>query len=156
MLVLDTHDTTSPGSSKGFVVVELSLELLGEGLKIGEVFTANFGEGNTGSSLGVDELTEGSLSADETEGDSLLSAESGEEDNKLDWVNIVSNHNELSFLLLNKSGDVVKTKLEVNWLLSFLVLTGLSLRLKTKFLLLLVLGRVFSEELEKVGSYKMI
>eukprot|EP00351_Strombidinopsis_sp_SopsisLIS2011_P005452 CAMPEP_0116870352 /NCGR_PEP_ID=MMETSP0463-20121206/230_1 /TAXON_ID=181622 /ORGANISM="Strombidinopsis sp, Strain SopsisLIS2011" /LENGTH=163 /DNA_ID=CAMNT_0004506743 /DNA_START=157 /DNA_END=647 /DNA_ORIENTATION=- len=145
-----------PGSSEGIGVVELILELLGKGLKVGEVFTADFGEGNTGSSLLVDELTEGSLSTDEAEGDTLLSAESGEEDHKLDGVDVVSNHNELSFLLLNKSGDVVKTKLEVNWLLSLLVLTGLSLRLKTEFLLLSVLGRVLGEELEKVGSLVLL
>jgi len=51
---------------------------------------------------------------------------------------------------------VVETELEVDGLLSLLVLTGFSLRLKSKLLLLSVLGRVFGEELEKVGSLVLL
>jgi len=156
VLVLDTHDTTTPGSSESVVVVELALELGGEVLKVGEVFTADLGEGNAGSGLLVDELTEGSLTTDEGEGNTLLSAESREEDHQLDGVDVVSNDNQLSLLLFNEGGHVVETELEMNGLLSLLVLGGFSLRLKSKLLLLSVLGRVFSEELDKVGSLVLL
>ena len=75
MLVLDSHDTTTPDSSKSLVVIVLSLKLLGESIEVGEVFLSDVGDGNAGSGLQVAELSEVSLASDEAEGDTLLSAE---------------------------------------------------------------------------------
>jgi hypothetical protein len=76
VLILNSHNTTTPGSSKSKIVVEVSGE---SGLEVGEVsevFLSDIGEGNTGSGLGVTELSESCLSSDEAEWDVVLSAES--------------------------------------------------------------------------------
>merc|ERR1712060_858499 len=59
-----------------------------------------------------------SLSADEAEGDTLLSAESGKVNNHLDGVDIVGNHNHLGLVLLDESGNVVETELKKDGLLT--------------------------------------
>lgn len=79
VLVLNTHDTASPGSSEGFVLVELLSEVLGKDFEVLEIFLLHFSEGNACSSLLVDQLSESCLSLDESVGDTLLSAESWEE-----------------------------------------------------------------------------
>ena len=79
VLVLYTHNTTTPVSSEGLVLVELSAEVLGQDLEVLVVLLADLGEGDGGGSLGVDELAEACLALNEGIGDTLLSAESGEE-----------------------------------------------------------------------------
>ena len=76
VLILNSHNTTTPGSSKVSVIVEVSGE---GGLEVGEiseVFLSDIGEGDTGSGLGVAKLSESCLSSDEAEWDVVLSAES--------------------------------------------------------------------------------
>jgi hypothetical protein len=97
VLVLDTHDTTTPVSSEGLVIVELRAEVLGEELKILVVFLTDFSKSNAGGSLLVDELAEACFSLDESIGNTLLAAESGQEDEKLNRINIMSHDNKLSF-----------------------------------------------------------
>ena len=79
VLVLNTHNTTTPVSSEGLVLVELSAEVLGQDLKVLVVLLADLSEGDGGGSLGVDELAEACLTLNEGIGDTLLSAESREE-----------------------------------------------------------------------------
>ena len=79
MLVLNTHNTTTPVSSEGLVLVELCAEVLGQDLEVLEVLLADLSESDAGSSLSVDELAEACLALDEAIGDALLSAESREE-----------------------------------------------------------------------------
>merc|ERR1711988_1605905 len=74
VLVLDSHDTFSPLSSQVQVVVELSGEGGLEVAEVGEVFLSDISQGNAGSSLGVDELSESSLGLDESEWNVLCSA----------------------------------------------------------------------------------
>ena len=140
MLILDTHNTTTPVSSEGLVLVELSTEVLGKNFEVLEVFLADFSESDAGSGLLVDELAEASLTLNEGEGDSLLSAESREESEELKGVNVVSNNNELSLTLFNEFSNVVETELDNNWLGGFLgistTLLGLSLTLKSDLLVL--------------------
>jgi len=116
VLVLNTHDTTSPGSSECFVIVEQSSEVLGKYFKILEIFLLDFSKGNAGSSLLVNELSESCLSLDESVGNSLLSAESWEEDEQFNGVNIVSHNDELCLSFFNQLGNVVETELQDNWL----------------------------------------
>jgi len=108
----------------------------------------------------VNELAEACLTLDEGIGDTLLSAEGGEEDEELDGINVVSHNNKLGLALLDEVGNVVKTELEDNWLSGLLgvstTLLGLSLRLKAGLLFLMGLGLVFSEQFKELGSYTNI
>ena len=156
VLVLDTHNTTTPGSSDADVL-DVSL---GEGsaelLNLDEILRVDLGEGNAGSCLKVNKLSEGSLATDEAEWDALLSAESWKVNHELEWVDIVGNHDKLGLLFFNEGGDVVETELKKLWLgTEVSVLVGLELLsslLKSIDLLLLGLWGVFGEELEEFGS----
>lgn len=66
----------------------------------------------------MDEFAEVGLATDKAVGDAGLTAESGEEDNHLNGVNIVSDNNEGCTLLFNKLGDVVQSELDVERLVS--------------------------------------
>jgi hypothetical protein len=110
--VLDTHNTTTPGSSQGFVVVELSSEVLGEEFKILVVFLSHVSNGDASGSLLVDELTESFFSSNESVGNTLLSAESRQEDDHFNGVNIMSDDDELGLSLFDEFSDVVKTELK--------------------------------------------
>ena len=140
-------------SSKVGVVVELSSESVLEVVEVSEVFLSDVGECNTGSSLGVAELSESSLRLDEAEWDILLSAEGWEIDHKFHWIDIMGHDDELGLTFFNEVGDVVKSILEVVWLWSNVSLSsslsGFSLGLESSLLLLLVLWAVLSQELEE-------
>ena len=156
MLVLDTHDTTTPVLEESVVIVELSLELGAELLEVDEVFTTDVSDSDGGSCLEVDELSEVGLSADEAEGDTLLSAESGQVDDELNGVNVVGNDNKLGLVLFDEGSDVVKSELEVHGLLSLSGTTGLGLTLESQSLLDAGLGLVLGQKLEELGSCKRI
>jgi len=157
VLVLDAHNTATPVSSESLVLVELRAEVLGEELKILEVLLADLSESDASGGLLVDKLAEASLALDEGVGDTLLSAEGGEEDEELDGVNIVSHHNELGLTLLNELSHVVETELDDDGLGGLLgisaTLLGLSLGLEAGLLLLLGLGLVLGEELKELAGY---
>ncbi len=157
VLVLDAHNTATPVSSEGLVLIELSAEVLGKNFEVLEVLLADISESDASGGLLVDELAEACLTLDEGEGDSLLSAESGEESEELKGINVVSNNNELGLALLNELGNMVETELDNNWLGSLLglsaTLLGLSLSLESDLLLLVRLGLVFSEQFKELGSY---
>jgi len=152
VLVLDAHNTTTPVSAELVVVVELFTEVASKSLQVLEVLSVDFSESDGGSSLQVDKLAEVGLATNEAVGNILASAESGQVDNSLNWVNVVSNHYELGLALLDKSSNVVKTKLDVDWLGGLASTTVLSGFLKTELLLLLGLWLVLSEELKKFSS----
>jgi len=156
VLVLDSHDTTTPLSGEVGVIVELGLELLAELLKIDEVFTTDFGESEAGGGLEMNKLTEVSLATDEAEGDTLLSAESGQVNNELDGVNIVGDDNHLSLVLLDKGGHVVETELEVHGLVTLLRLTSFSFSLQSSGLLGLGLRSVLGEQFKELGSLVLL
>jgi len=151
VLVLDTHDTTSPDSAEFFVIVVLVLELFAHGIKIRNILLAEFSDSDASGSLHVAEFAKGSLSADEAVGDTLLSAESWEVDNHLDWISVMSNDNKLSSVLFNEGGNVVKTEFEVNWLGSLSTLT-FSFFLQAIFFLSSGLWAVFREQFEELGG----
>ena len=161
MLILDTHKTTTPKFSLVEVLVELSHEVLLEGVEVLEVLLSNLGESDASGGLGVAELSKSSLSLDEAVWDTLLSAESWEEDHHLEWVNVVSDDNELGLTFLDEGGNVVETELEVDWLLSdesvlLSALSGLSLGLKSGLLVLGGLWGVLGEELEELGGLVLV
>ena len=157
VLILDTHNTTTLESSEVDVIVELGHEVLLESIEISKVFLSDIGEGDAGSGLGTAKLSESSLGFDEAEWDTLLSAESWEEDHDFSWVNIMGHDDELGFTFFDEGGDVVKTVLEDAWLGTvFLVSLLLGLSLESSLLLLLGLWRVLIEELEELRGLVLI
>jgi len=80
------------------------------------VFLLDFSQSEAGSGLLVDELSESCLSFDEGVGDSLLSAERGQEAHHLDGVNVVGDDHQLGLVEFNQFGNVVETELNVDWL----------------------------------------
>lgn len=121
--VLDAHDTTTPVSTEVGVLVEARLEGLAEVLEVRHVLRADSGQSDACSSLLVDQLAESSLAADEAEGHTLFSAEGGQVNDELNRVDIVSDNDELGLAIFNKGGDVVETKLDMDWLLGLNRLT---------------------------------
>jgi len=61
VLRLRSEDTTTPGLLEVFVVVVVGVEEGNEVLELSLVFIADFSESNSGSSLLMDQLAEGSL-----------------------------------------------------------------------------------------------
>lgn len=108
------------------------------------------------SGLLVDNLTETSFTLNDTVRDIHLPAEGRHPHDQLDRVNVVSDDNQLSFLLLNKSGDVVQTELDYGWLLASLSLAAVSHALQTVLLLGSSLGFVLFEKLKEVGSCLLV
>ncbi len=154
VLILDAHNTTTPVSSEGFVVVELSSEVLGEGLEVLVVFLSHIGNSQAGSSLLMNKLSKSSLALDEAVGDTLLSAESREEDEEFDGINVVSHNDELCLAFFDESGHVVETELENERLSTLLGISTTSLSfsflLKSGLLFLLIFRLVFSEQFKKL------
>lgn len=157
-LGLGTHDTTTPLTLALLVLGGVPLldgrDELGE---LGLILGADFSDGEDGSSLLVNDGTETSLALDYGVWDTHLSAESWEEDDELDWVNIVGDEDERSLLVLDQANDVIQSVLDSVWLLAhiFSLLTfldGGSLLQQTLLLLGLGLWAVLVEELEGLGG----
>lgn len=155
---LGAHDTTTPVAAGVLVLVGVTLLDGGEELgELGLVLSAGLGQGENGGGLLVDDCAETGLALDNGVGDTHLAAESGQEDNQLNGVNIVGDENEGSLLVLNESDDVVETVLDVVGLLGDILLLlavgdGGGLLDETLLLLGLGLRTVLGEELEGLGS----
>ena len=105
----------------------------------------------------MDDRAETGLTLDDGVGDTHLAAEGGEEDDKLDGVNIVGDEDESGLLGLNEGDNVVETVLDnVGLLADVLLLLALGdgggLLGKTLLLLGLGLRAVLVEDLESLGS----
>jgi len=153
----DTDLTTSPFLAESIVVIVLSTEVLGQSFKISGILFAGASDGNGGGSLFVDEFTKSCLTLDEAVWDILLSAEGWEPHDELDWVDVVSNDDELSLLVLDEVSDVVKTVFQDLWLSSLVVLLGtfnliLSGSQKSLLLLFLAFSGVLGEKSEEVAG----
>lgn len=107
----------------------------------------------------MNKSTDRSLGLDNDVGDAHFAAESGEEDDKLDGVNVGGDDNKSSLLSLDQGNTVVETVLDEEGLLA--VSLGISLLaisnvlgsgIKTTLLLLLRLGAVLVEQLEQIGG----
>jgi len=150
VLRLLAHDTTTPGSSNGNVVVVLGLEGLGEGLERGNIFLSDRGQSDNGGVLLVNEGTESRLALENAEWNILLSAQGWEPADKLDWVDIVGDDNELGLFVLDEGSDLMDTVLDSKWLLFVTLLTGglgLSNLLKANLLLLSGLWSILIQKL---------
>ena len=151
VLVLDAHDTTSPDSTELLAVVVLVLELFAHGIEVRDIFLADVSHSNACGSLEVTEFPEVGFSTEEAEGNSLLPAEGGQEDDHLDWIDVVGDDDQLGSVLLNKGGHVVETILEVDWL-GGLATASFGLFLEAILLLLPGFGTVLGEQFKELGS----
>jgi hypothetical protein len=112
------------------VSVEKSLEMriglqvgFGSADEVGKlpvVFAPDVLESEDSGSLFVNNSTKTGLALDNDIGNTHLTAESREEDNELNGVNIMGNDDKGGFLGLNESNDVVKTVLGEEGLLRVL------------------------------------
>jgi hypothetical protein len=111
--------------------------------------------------LFVNDSAEPGLALDDSVGNAHLAAEGGEEDDKLDGVNIVGDEDERGLLVLNEADNVVETVLDnigllADVLLFLALLDGRGFLEKTLLLLGLGLGTVLVEELEGLGSRVLV
>lgn len=105
----------------------------------------------------MDDRAESGLALDDGIRDTHLSAESRDEDDQLNWINIVGDEDQSSLLVLNQADNVVETILDSIWLLAdiFLLLAlfdGGGLLQQSLLLLRLALGSVLVEELERLAG----
>lgn len=105
----------------------------------------------------VDDSAESGLALDDGVGDAHLAAESGQEDDELDGVDIVGDEDERGLLVLDQANNVVETVLDdvgllADVLLLLALLDGGSLLEETLLLLRLGLRAVLVEELEGLGG----
>merc|ERR1719282_1688916 len=99
-------------SAHFLVVVEGSLELVDQDFHLLLVLTGHVGDSRSSASLLSDELTELGLGLDDAVSDVFLAAESRHPADQLNWVNVVSDDDELGLLLFDQFSDVVDTELE--------------------------------------------
>jgi hypothetical protein len=105
----------------------------------------------------VNNSSETSLALDDGVGDTHLAAQSRQENNQFDGVDIVGNQDERGLLVLDETNDVVETVLDgVRLLADVLLLLALgdsgSLLVETLLLLNLGLGAVLVEEFQGLGG----
>jgi hypothetical protein len=111
--------------------------------------------------LFVDQSAEAGLALDDGVRNAHLAAESRQEDNQLNGVDIVGDEDEGGLLVLNQADDVVQTVLDsvrllADVLLLLALLDGRGLAQETLLLLLLGLRAVLIEELESLSSQILV
>jgi len=142
------------------LLVLIAVALLDGSDELGEfrlVFRADLSDSEDGSGLLVDDGAKTSLALDDGVRDTHLAAESGQENNEFNGVDIIGDEDERSLLVLNKTDNMVETVLDGVWLLAdiLLLLTlrdGGRLLVETLLFLGLGLGTVLVEKLEALRS----
>ena len=157
-LSLQAHNSTAPLALDGFI--ELSMEVLRESLQLGFIILVDLGKSNDGSVLLVGEGAESALALDNGEWDIHLAAQGWQPDDKLNWVNIVSDDDQLGLLLLDQRGDVLQAVLQSsrslgggNWLT---LGNGSSLSFKSGSLGILGLWLVLNQKLEELSGLVLV
>jgi hypothetical protein len=169
---LETHLSSTPLTNN--IVVELSTEVLLKSAEFGVILFVDRGQSNNSSVLLVNKSAKTTLSLSiyfsktEMEGKYLdngvwnvhLSAEGWKPDDQFNWVNIVSNNNKVSLLLLDQGGDMLQTKLDNIWSIasggSFPGSLGLGEILKTLSLGSLGLWLVLNKKLEQFSGLVLV
>lgn len=150
--VLATHNETT--ASLHGLLISVEVRVSGDLNKVGElslVLAINVDESQSRGGLLTNNLTEASLALNDDEWDALLTAEGGKPHNELNGLNVVSDDDQLSLLLLNEASDVLEAILDNVGLLglsltSSLILSGSE---QTSLLLGGSLGSVGVQELEE-------
>lgn len=159
-LRLGTSDTTTPVSSSILVLVgEVGLGGLDQGSQSLVVLGSNVLQGDDSGSLLVNDCAQSSLVLDNDVGDTHLSAQSGQEDDELDGVDVVGDDDQGSLLGFDEGDTVVETVLGEQGLLAVLGgvsglvgSLGLGFLQQSGLLLLLGFGLVLVEQLEQLGG----
>lgn len=155
---LCAHDATTPVSPVLLVLVGVTLldrrHELGE---LGLVLRLDLCQSKDGGGLLVDYGAEAGLALDYGVWDAHLAAKSWEEDNKLDWINVVGDEDEGGLLVLDEADDVVEAVLDSVWFLTdvlalLAILDGGGLLLQTLLFLSLGLWSVLVQELEHLSG----
>lgn len=107
--------------------IQVSLGGRDEGGELALILRLDLLDGEDGGSLLVDDCAETGLTLDDDVGDTHLAAESGEEDDELDGVNIVGDDDESSLLGLDEGNTVVETVLGEKGLLVLYVQTRIGM-----------------------------
>jgi len=153
--------TTAPLAALFLVFVsEVSLGSANESGKLALVFALNILEGDNGSCLLVHNRAQTSLALHNNIRHTHLAAESRDEDNELNGVDVVRDDDEGRFFGLNEGNTVVETIFDKKRLLVFggFLLFGSSLcdGLETLLLLDLGFGAVLIQELKKLRSSVLV
>ena len=112
-LALGTSSESSDLLSELSVLIEVSSEGSSKVVGLTFVFLSHVSDGYDSSVLLMDKSSESSFSADEAVGDVHFAAKSGEPGDKLNGVDVVGNDDQLGLFLLDESGDVVESELEM-------------------------------------------
>ncbi|KAH3659830.1 hypothetical protein OGATHE_005875 [Ogataea polymorpha] len=114
---LSTHHTSTPVSSLLLVLFdEVSVD---GGNELGQsslVLWSNVDQGSNSTGFLVNKGSQSSLTLDDSVWNTHLSAQSWQEDNQLDWIDIVGNQHQFGLLVLNQRNNVVQTVLDNKWL----------------------------------------
>lgn len=154
-------DTSTPLAALVLVLVrEVGLGSRDESGKLALVLGLDVLESEDSSGLLVDDGAETRLALDDHVGHTHLAAESGQEDHELDGVDIVSDHDERRLLGLDEGDGVVEAVLDEQGLLGVFGILVLSRSgsggFQTGLFLLLRLGAVLVQELEKLGRSVLV
>merc|ERR1712117_342575 len=154
---LASHDTASPVTTDLFEsLVEVGLDCFCQLAHGSTILRIGSGESKASGSLTAHNTPKTSLVLDNAVWDSQLSAQSRQEEDNLQRINIMGNDDQGSLLLLNKGGDGVHTGANAVGALGRSVLltlsTLLSTHLQAGFLLLLGLRPVFVQKTEQLGG----
>jgi len=129
-------------------------------LEITVILALDILEGKDSRGLLVDDGTKTGFTLDNNVGDTHLATEGRQENDEFDRVNIMSDDDEVGLLGLDKSDNMVETKLDKQWLLVlllFLVGSGSrSSRHKTGLLLLFALRAILVKELEQLNGRVLV
>jgi len=121
---LDSKFSSTPLATDLLIFIGVvNIDGLSEGLKGRLVLFRYTNNSNSGGSLLSDQSAKARLALDNAVWDLHLSAESRQPNDQLNWINVVSDDDKLSLLLLDQSGNVVDTVLEDVWLLGCIDLT---------------------------------
>jgi len=112
VLGLDTHDTTTPLAVGVLVVVESTHHGGLELIQILLVLLLALSDGDAGSGLHVDQLSQAGLGLDDAVRDFHLAAQGRQPTDGLNRVDVVGDDDELGLLVLDQGGDVVQTELQ--------------------------------------------
>jgi len=129
---------------------------LGQLVQGATVSRLNTSDGHAGSGLPAGHAAEPRLVLDDAVWNAHLAAQCGQEQNKLQGIDVISNDDELGFLLLHEGGHSVDTVTHHRGSLGRSILLSLSLSdgasPQPLLLGLLVLRTVLVQQLEQLGS----
>jgi len=154
-------DTSAPLAAVVFIFVgEVGFGRADEGSELLLVLALDVLQGDDGSGLLVHHCAETGFTLDDDIWHTHLPAESGDEDDELDGVDVVGDHYERGLLGFDERDTVVQAVFNEEGFLGLLLFLSVSsvfgLCVQTGFLLLLCLRTVLVKELEELGSSVLV